>query len=167
MEQVKRLTLKQWLMLGVLSVLGLGGGNALLGGQNLQISQSAASTSTLVYQVAGAASTTLMASTGDADIIDFNLFVGTASSSPEIIWTYEFSMDGNAWYSEKGNTLTSSQLRTHGVQPLVNSWSPNTASSTGNFTVEPVAAKYLKVSLGTVGGDADVHLQVVKRNQNN
>lgn len=142
-------------------VSNLGGGFSL---SKCQTSASTTVNSDFIWLVAGA-TTTLNCFIASADMIDFNLFYVSSSTASAPLWNYQFSSDHGDWYGESAQSNTNN-LITYGRYGVNHTFLPATttnATTTRNFQITPLASNWLRINLGTLGADAKVRLEVIKK----
>lgn len=116
-------------------------------------------TTTNIFVLTSATSTVVgPCSIEGSELSDLNLFVNASTTGTTVLlFTHEFSPDGNEWYPEKGQTNTNNSVITLGGGPLVWSLTPTVASSTHNLTVTPTSNKYYRLRMQASGANAGVH----------
>lgn len=129
-------------------------------------------TSTMMKGVpAGAASSTLIWNCENAEQIDMDLAALASSTATKWQWTVGFTNDNLSsaahhalWFYESAHTVDSNISITHGANPVVHYWTPGqTATSTKNVTITPVAAKYCRVDITATGANGMLWMAVVSK----
>lgn len=128
------------------------------------------STTTPQFMQTGQASTTMIRYVALAEQMDLNLYYVASSSSSCLQWEEAFSnnyntTNGGDWYYENATNLSSNVLSQEGASPLLHTWCPGvSATSTKNFTVKPLASKYIQFIFKTTGANASLYAQLVLKN---
>lgn len=114
--------------------------------------------------------TSIIVSTGGADMLDFNLFQVGTNTNYYLTWDVEYSNDRIGFFS---GTLYSDQadFQTRvGTSSYSNEGFTLEGTTTTNIQVNPMGSRFVKLNLGAVGSigvaTGTVHVEVVKRNKN-
>ena len=161
------------IIIAILAALGIGGGTLALGG-GTEVSQcynatAGAATTTFSYLIITSATTTgyIQCAVNKTDALDLNLFYGattTSSLNLEIQWSHN-EID---WFTETIATADSNNKTLNYDTGLRIFTRSGQGTTTANITINPVAARHLRVnvkSTGTSGGN--FWMQVSKREGNN
>ena len=108
---------------------------------------------------------TMEASIGNADLVDLNIFFVASTSLGYPVWNYEFSNDGNEWYSPTQFNATADG--TNGLATTSYAYEPASleATTTINVQIEPLAAQFIRINFSSAGATATLHAEINKRNQ--
>jgi len=136
------------------------------------LSGKTASTTPITLDPYKAASTTLVASIGNADSAYLNLIFKASTTASALNWTYYFTDDetpsttnpgySTNWFAEDNMTTTSNVLGTHGVGGLTHTWTPaNTVASSTNKSVliSNLRGKFIKINFGGVVGTSTIYAE--------
>jgi len=114
------------------------------------LTNATASTSpvTLGTDVNGTASSSVIVSLKNVDLVDINIQQTSAEASAQIWWTYYFSNDGIDWYPQDVNT-TSGSVVTHSAGATIHKWtSDTTGAAYKRVTLSDFAGDKLKIEFG-------------------
>ena len=166
------------LILALLAALGIGGGafavnGGILGGSDVSQCYNAsagAATTSYSYLAPTVATTTgyIQCAVNKADSIDLNLFYAATTSNESLNLEVQWSHNNIDWFTETIATADSNNKTINydtGLRILTRS---GIGTSTANITINPVAARNMRVnvkSTGTNGGQ--FWMQVAKREGNN
>lgn len=126
-------------------------------------------TTTQAFLTASSTRSRFIVPIDDADLVDINLIAIASTSNTQFRWTKEFSNDYNnltgvgTWYGGD-STSASSASTTHSVATQEDQWSPGiSGTSTKNFSIEPAASKYMRLTFYTTVTNGSIHAQAVVR----
>lgn len=116
-------------------------------------------TTTVAYlQTGDTATSSITAFGGRATSADFDLVATASSTASRILYTLQFSPNGDDWYNEDCSSVTSDVLVTHGAAPCTHTWTPGTtALSYKNFSISGIQSKWFKVKISVTGANASVY----------
>lgn len=151
-----------------------------LGGRfNLDISRSAAATTTLSYlATSDTASTTAVYDINKIPATDLNLmFTASTTGTSKLIHSYAFSTGngcdatpaGCDWFFEDGKEANSTSLSTHAPRRVIHSWTPvadNASCGDACFTksvgIPDVRAKWMRIYFGVRDANGALWHEIVR-----
>ena len=111
------------------------------------------------------ATTTMTCNTQFATLLDLNInLTASSSASSVLLWNYEFSDNGIDYFGQDAYTGTNNTTITHGATITTHKWSPGqTATSTKNVQVDPVATRWTRVNFQLDSGGGMIWAKLIKR----
>lgn len=118
---------------------------------------------------------TLECSIGNADLVDMNIFFVGSSTAAYPTWDYEFSFDGQNWFTPTVKTVQADNnllygTSTYSFQPGLDGAGDGNGTTSINVQITPLAAQFVRVHIGATGSTGiatgTAYVEIIKRNQN-
>jgi hypothetical protein len=127
------------------------------------VARSAAATTSITYLASGGASQVFRFDSEHADQVRLNLYVTASTSASKLNWYYQYSSNGDDWFSGDFSTTTI-EISPHSSSTPIQTWVPGTTSfQAKSILLNEIVAKEMRVVFYATGAALSYYAEAIKQ----